>query len=161
MKDADINSITDEVLQICPSDGLKYISKLFVAFSKHLSTNETFLSSRKVLKGRLATASIFPIITQPAAAYHLEFDRLQTAQDTDMWFIADRPHLRKCFEGIVPILAIEPTDVSDISLFLDNLDLKNRLLSRMASGQPQAQGEVARDDASTLALRRKIRFISR
>ncbi|KAM5358865.1 hypothetical protein ACJZ2D_014924 [Fusarium nematophilum] len=160
MKDADLTSISDEVLQICPSDGLKYISKLFTAFSRHLATNEAFISSRKGLKRRLFTTPIFPIITQ-SAAFHLEFDRLQTAQDTDMWFIADRPHLKKCFEGIVPILAIESTDVAEMSLFLDTLELKDRMLSGIASGQPQAHGEVSMDEEFTRTLRRKARFISR
>jgi len=162
LRDADLTCITEEVLKVSNSDGLSYISNLLSAFSQHLSIQQKFLESRISLKKKLFTQAIFPIITtQQTGTSYVEFDELRSAEDTDMWFIADRPHLRKCFLGIAPILAIDAGDVSKMDHLMSTFGLNHRFLSRIATGSPKASEDVRVLDESTRLMRRKVRFISR
>ncbi|KAK9425919.1 putative Heterokaryon incompatibility domain-containing protein [Seiridium unicorne] len=161
LQDADQSCIAEEALKVTHLDGLKYISKLFIAFSQHMSMNENFIDNRARLKSRLLSRPIFPVLGTRESTPYMEFDQLQAAQEADVWFIADRVHLRNCFRGVVPILAIDTADIPRMKHLIRCLNLGNRLLSNIASGAIQTYSPVNCDQKATNIMRSKAPFIAR
>ncbi|KAK9788173.1 putative Heterokaryon incompatibility domain-containing protein [Seiridium cardinale] len=161
LQDADQSCIAEEALKVTHLDGLKYISKLFIAFSQHMSMNEHFIDNRARLKSQLLSRPIFPVLGTRESTPYMEFDQLQAAQEADVWFIADRVHLRNCFRGVVPILAIDTADIPRMKHLIRCLNLGNRLLSNIASGAIQTYSPVNGDQKATNIMRSKAPFIAR
>ena len=78
-----------------------------------------------------------------------DFDELKLALPTSEWYIADRPHLQASFRGKVPLLAISPSTIQDISSFIEVLKLENRLLSRVAKDRAFNKGNPEVHSART------------
>lgn len=151
----------DEAQHIDRGDSLDYISQVFVAISKYMQKEvESAIvpSSPNEAAKILILAPIFPIQFKDSTK---SFDDLKTAMQTEMWFIADREHLRQSFEGLVPLLALNVNTVENIHTLLERLGLKPRLLSQVANGVPKIHGLSIPCPEYTASLRGKSRFISR
>jgi len=79
----------------------------------------------------------------------------------DVWFIADRHHLRRSFEGVIPLLAFSVEDIGQMGLALEMLDVESRLLSKQVREETSVSGHSWRDSLYTRKLRRKVKFIAR
>lgn len=156
LKDAYTKTLTEEVYQITAADDLKYISQLFLALALQLA-KETEALDDEVVKS-FCQRSIFPVKT---ATSQSTFDSLRAAQDSDIWFIADRRHLRQSFEGLLPLLAFTVEDIAEMGDLVKGLGLSHRLLSEAATETPTPEGRLEFDAIYTNSLRRKARFIAR
>ena len=78
----------------------------------------------------------------------------------DIWFIADRHHLRRSFEGVIPLLAFSVEDIGRMGLALKMLDVESRLLSKQVREETSVSGHSWRDSLYTRKLRRKVKFIA-
>jgi hypothetical protein len=155
-----MSTVMDEVLLICPFDGLTYITNLLVTFSRFMSMNTGYFNGRPDRLELLRKRPIFPIRT-PNTGTYLEFESLKAAKEDDLWFIADRTQLRRCFEGTVALLVIETSSLASLQELINLLHLDSRLLSRVVSGVPRLEGNAEVDNELTAEMRRKAPFISR
>jgi hypothetical protein len=151
--DANIKTLVLEARNIIHTDSIERIAQIFVAISKYLDISAT---SESVMV--LRECCIFPVITGKPQS---DFDSLCTAEEREMWFIADRMHLRESFESLVPLLAFNPDIVEKISLLIDALGLEQRVLSKVAKGVSKTEGKVDFHQRSTNLLRGKARCIAR
>ncbi|KAF2396452.1 hypothetical protein EJ06DRAFT_240603 [Trichodelitschia bisporula] len=151
--DANINTLVSEARCIVASDSLEYISQVFIALSKYLELANSDSAVRP-----LVACPIFPVTTGKSNS---EYDSLATAAPDDMWFVADRSHLRDSFELLVPLLAFGIDVVEKIGPLIDSLDMERRMLSKVAKGVSKAHGRVEIDPKYTKSLRQKARFIAR
>jgi len=153
-------TLMEEAGHIEATDSLEYISQVFVAISGHLKTEGeaivTTADNRAVLT--LTQSRIFPIETKKTG---FAFDLLSTARESDMWFIADRWHLRQSFEGLVPLLALDVGFVEKIHTLIQTLRLEGRLLSNVSHGIPKTVGACKLHTQYTISLRAKSRLIAR
>jgi hypothetical protein len=158
---ANWETLREEALNITACDNIEHISQVFVAISSHLKEMDD-VPTASPMSGQsvqdLKQSRIFPVKTQTS---HSTFDRLSTAQEDEMWFIADRLHLRQIFEGRVPLLALNVESVEKIRLLIQKLGLEHRLLSKVAHGIPKIQGTSELHLQYTTSLRRKSRSIAR
>lgn len=139
------------------SDDLEYISEVFKAINKVLEDSGDKRASSTIIEA-FKTAQIFPINT---GISNSAFDYLGTAHDLDMWFIADRPHFKESFEGIVPLLALGADAVTKIQTTIDALGLSGRLLTRLADAVTETSGPTQKHLACTTWLRGKANHIAR
>jgi hypothetical protein len=153
LQDASLQTLVDEAKTIMPVDSKAWIAELFVDISRSLR-----VASDYSVVQPLCNYCIFPIITGNAAA---GFDLLLTARDSDVWFIADRPHLKQSFEGMVPLLAFNIETVEAIKELIELLSLKNRVLSKVAKGVSKPNGQFFLHEEYTKSLRQKSRCIAR
>jgi hypothetical protein len=156
LRDADISTLTKEARQITPFDDLAYIAKLFVAIAVQLpkySPTKKHDSTEDLVSHRM-----FPIKNKTSGR---AFEYLSRGLACDNWYIADREHLRQCFEGLIPLLAFSVEDVERIGELLKHLKFENRLLSSIARGMPKAKGAVELHTQYTACLRTKAKYIAR
>jgi len=106
----------------------------------------------------LTKSRIFPVGTKSLS---VSFDHLKTALESDLWFIADRWHLRQSFEGLVPLLSVDVELVDKISVLIQRTGLEYRLLSKVTSSVPTTKGPIVADLQYTKVLQAKARFIVR
>jgi hypothetical protein len=168
-------TLVEEAKHIEVTDSPKYISQVFVALNKYLEKgHDAFtplplrlkpsnkaLSEAPSLAGGLEAftqAAIFPIQTGDSK---YNFHHLSTCLGREIWFIADRWHLRQSFEGLVPLLALEVESVEKISYLIKRLKFEDRLLSQVAHGVPKIRGLSHPCHQHTLSLREKSRSIAR
>jgi hypothetical protein len=142
-------------------DSLAYISHIFVALNDLLQIttdiNRTAPMETKIVQ-ELLMAAIFPVETKQSKS---TFDHLATADTWNLWFIADRVHLRSSFEGLVPLLALRSEVVETILPLLNKLGLEHRMLSKIVVGVPRTEGQSRLHEDMTAFLRAKSRYISR
>jgi hypothetical protein len=156
LKDANISTLTKEARRIAPFDDLAYIAKLFVAIAVQLPK---YISAKEHDKTEdLINHRIFPIKTKKSGQ---GFEYLSKGLACDNWYIADRDHLRECFEGLIPLLAFGVEDVERIGYLLKHLKFEDRLLSAVARGMPKAKGAVELHTQYTARLRAKAKYIAR
>jgi hypothetical protein len=164
-------TLVEEAKHIEVTDSPEYISQVFVTLNKVLEKeNDVFIASP--LDGQstkkasseapsfeaLTQTAIFPIKTTDS---NYTFHYSSTCFGREVWFIADRWHLKQTFEGLVPLLALEVESVEKISYLIKKLNLTNRLLSKAAHGVPKITGFSQTCPQHTLSLRAKSRSIAR
>ncbi|KAF2679081.1 hypothetical protein K458DRAFT_408347 [Lentithecium fluviatile CBS 122367] len=157
IRNATWRTIIDEAEFLNASDDVGYISEVFKAINECLEENQDPCTKADIVKS-LKDAHIFPI---DAGKSGCVFDYMSTAQDLDMWFIADRWHLKKSFDGLVPLLALSVDIVEKLQLTITTLGLRDRLLSQAAGANAQAIGTTHPHQAFTSSLREKARHIAR
>ena len=138
------------------SDDVEYISEVFKSINNCLEENKDSSMREDIIKS-LKDALIFPI---DAGKSGCVFDYMGTARDADMWFIADRWHLKKSLDGLVPLLALSVDVIEKIQFTIEMLGLSSRLLSRVAGATVQANGSHPHQ-VFTSALRAKVKQIAR
>jgi hypothetical protein len=157
VRNADAVTLVEEMQQIQASDSIEYISELFVALSYHIRIDPDISKSQEI--AHLCTLDIFPVHISNSEGEHVS---LVTSDLQEVWFIADRPHLRQSFSGNIPLLAFGVDTLARIESLLDAVyPLRCRLLSKVASGIPTTQGPIKFLEGYTKSLQAKVRFISR
>ncbi|KAF1995054.1 hypothetical protein P154DRAFT_379511, partial [Amniculicola lignicola CBS 123094] len=152
ISDANINTLVNEAKQINSSDTVEHIAQILIATSKYLELSET-CSSVEALVG----CRIFPIVAKTSS-----FDfRLCTAHPTDLWFIADRPHLKISFEGCVPLLSFGTDILENLQPLFKALGLGGRVLSKAAKGVSKTIGKAEPHPEYTQLIQGKARCIAR
>jgi hypothetical protein len=156
---AEWRTLTNEASKIEAFDCIDYISEIFVSINDQLQGLEeqdhwSSLSMVNVLK----TSKIFPI---DEGRSHGTFDYLSTCQDDATWFTADRPHVKLAFQGLVPLLAFKEETTGKIGPLIGALDWNRRLLSRLAHGISQPDGDMQLNYRYTKSLCPKARYIVR
>lgn len=159
IRTANWKTIMDEAKCMDPSDDIRYISEVFKAINTCLE-GTVYPEARAEIVEHLKDAQIFPIHTGRSGSV---FDYMSSARDLDLWFIADRWHLKKSFEGIdeVPLLALDVDVIEKISLTITLLGLGDRLLSQAAGATAKSSGPTQLHEIFTSSLRAKARHIAR
>lgn len=105
---------------------------------------------------RLKRKTIFPVWAGLARENVLSFRCFH-----DEWWIADRPGLHHCFEGLVPMLAFEVDEIPELGLLISKFDLGARRLSNAVKDKREYAGDLVYDDTLTSEYRGKADFILR
>ena len=156
VKDAGIEVLIEEARAIELSTPLILITDIFKELNK-LVPDEMSAAFALILRAIL-TLQIFPL--DEGGKSVTGFDQLSSATSESEWYIADRPHLRKCFHGQVSLLAFAVEDVGMMERLFIALNLQNKLLSKIAIKTPRTDGEE-RDEAADEVYRSKVEFIGR
>jgi hypothetical protein len=161
----------EEAQHIEVTDSPEHISQVFVTLNRylekeddvpipsHLKAKNPVSEVHSLVEGieALNGNPIFPIKTGDSnRSFHLS-----TSSGNDMWFIADRWHLRQSFEGLVPLLALTVASIEKLSFLIKRLNLEHRLLSKVARGIPKIRGLSKICPQHTFSLRSKSRSIAR
>lgn len=155
---AGVDAIVSEILQVDISDPLSYIIDLFHLLQRSFPDLDEL--GGLGYKPRLLDQSIFPILNGHGALGS-KFDALENGQTEQPWRIADRPHLRKAFEGIIPLLSVPDKSLPTLRPVLECLGLWNRRLSGLAERKLVPGGKVSFLESSTTITRRKVPFLAR
>jgi hypothetical protein len=157
VRNADAFTLVEEMQEIQASDSIKYISELFVALSYHMRIDPDISKSEEI--AYLCTLNIFPVSESNSEG---EYGSLITADLGEVWFIADRPHLRQSFSGNISLLAFDLDTLARMESLLNAVyPLWYRLLSKVARGISNTQGSIKFLESYTRNLQAKARFISR
>ncbi|KAK5659658.1 hypothetical protein OQA88_866 [Cercophora sp. LCS_1] len=156
-RDMDLEVLVSEAETITPATPLSLILDIFKALAKRRQAypNEALNES---LARRLVSRAIFPI---DEGSPETEFDDLCTGTPETEWYIADRPHLRASFQGIVSLLSFSPPDVLSILSIITAIGLGDRLLSKIATPSLVLEGDVQLHQEHTAQFRSKSKFIAR
>jgi hypothetical protein len=149
-------TIITEAKCLQASDDVNYITKVFQELNSYVE--EAYAARKHEIIDALSDANIFPIKNGRSGA---KFDYMSSAQDLDMWFIADRLHLKESFDGLIPLLALEVDVVEKISMLISNLGLSNRLLTIAAGSDIAAEGSTQLHVEFTTSFRAKTHHIAR
>lgn len=156
VKDAGLEVLIEEARAIKPSTPLILISDVFKELSKFVPDTMSAVST--LMLRDILTLQIFPL--DEGGRSVAGFDQLSSATSESEWYVADRPHLQKCFHGQVSLLAFAVEDVAMMERLILALNLQNRLLSKIAIKTPRIDGEQ-RDEAADGVYRSKVEFIGR
>lgn len=156
VKNAEITSMVAEAAGISPNDDLGYIATLLGAISTTLRDDPN--SRRAACLSELTSTKIFPVKFKCPWG---SFDELRSCLQGDVWFIADRPHLRQSFQGLTHLLAFNSQQTHDMFDLLDFLRLGERLLSVAAAGSVDVSGATRKHRAYTHSMRSKAHAIAR
>ncbi|KAF2852960.1 hypothetical protein T440DRAFT_466522 [Plenodomus tracheiphilus IPT5] len=149
-------TIISEAECIHAADDLTYLTEVFRALDALVVEADS--SSRHEIIEALSEAYIFPIDAGRSGA---AFDYMSSARDPNLWFIADRLHLRQSFYGLVPLLALNVDAADKISRLISEIGLRNRLLTQAAGSDAKTEGETQVHAEFTAAFRAKARYIAR
>jgi hypothetical protein len=161
LSNANLKTLIDEAQHVQPFDSLEYIARVFVAINTQLEMNGNATKAGQTgssMPQTFTKACIFPVGTKKSSA---SFDHLRTALGSDVWFIADRHHLRRSFEGLVPLFSLDVELVDKISLLIQRMGLQDRLLSKVTRGIFRTTGFIEAHLQYTKALQAKAKFIAR
>ncbi|PVH69089.1 hypothetical protein DL98DRAFT_626637 [Cadophora sp. DSE1049] len=89
----------------------------------------------------LRAKAFFPIRHRNCQSISEIANDLRNSYDTT-WFVPDRPQLVQSFTGKVPLLAMSPKEVTDISALLTALNLDSRRLSRVTHKREIPSGSL-------------------
>ncbi|KAK0612007.1 hypothetical protein B0T14DRAFT_339770, partial [Immersiella caudata] len=154
VEDETLTTVETELRQVEASDRLESILDLFKAISSYAEQSKGLLHS--TVDTSLKDHEIFPI-TSPSLS--CTFESLRSGLGNEIWFIADRHHLRESFEGVVSLLAFGVNDVARIAPGLRAMGLENRLLSKQVENVTKVKGSSGLHPRYTADLRRRARFI--
>ncbi|PNP54680.1 hypothetical protein THARTR1_04885 [Trichoderma harzianum] len=112
----------------------------------------------ETLANRLLSGKIFPIDEGDAEQ---GFDDLCSGAGDMEWYIADRPHLRDSFRGVVSLLSFSPAEILTIMPLITALGFEDRLLSKRTASNLITRGDVHLHEEHTATFRAKSKFIGR
>jgi len=156
IKNADIDSMVLEAAKISLNDDLGYIALLFGTISTSLRDDP--ISQGTSGLSELASKKIFPVKYKCPWG---RFDELRSCSQGDVWFIADRPHLRQSFQGLTHLLAFSSQQIHGMFDLLNFLRLGERLLSVAAAGSVDVSGATRKHRGYSHSLRSKAHVIAR
>ena len=156
IENADITSMVSEAAKISPGDDLGYIATLLSAISTTLRDDP--ISQKNANLDNLASKKIFPVKYKCPWG---NFDELRSCSQGDVWFIADRPHLRQSFQGLTHLLAFNSQQIHSIFDLLNHLYLGDRFLSVAAAGSVDVSGVTRKHRGYSHSLRSKAHVIAR
>ncbi|KAH7399670.1 hypothetical protein BKA66DRAFT_437202 [Pyrenochaeta sp. MPI-SDFR-AT-0127] len=149
-------TIIGEAECIHASDDLKYITEVFLALDAFIGEADPI--KKHDIIDALSQAYIFPIDAGQSGS---AFDYMSSARDLNMWFIADRLHLKESFDGLVPLLALSVDVIEKIPQLISELDLRSRLLTHAAGSDAKTEGSTQVHTGFTASFREKARYIAR
>jgi hypothetical protein len=154
---ASLATAVAEATRITTDDPLPYIRELF----QHIDSLSRKAAFPRTTLIPLRQCHILPIWTGMPGG---DFDCLSSPAGTNReneWYIADRPYLRDCFEGQIPLLAFDCPDLDKIKNLLEYLDCEGHRLSRLARNQKSgAKGPARFDDEYTAFMQKRAEYIS-
>jgi hypothetical protein len=156
---ADVKVVVEEILKITMTDPVSYITSLYLLLQRSLPNGAEELLDLGLPK-KLSQRSIFPIL-RGKGSLGSDFDDLGKMEADCFWLVADREHLRKCFEGLVPLFSVSKTHFPVIREVLKALDLENRCLSKHVERKVMGDGDPSFLEGFTVLMRKKVRFIAR
>ena len=156
IRNVDILTLVSEVAEISAGDDLTYIADLLGAVSESLRPQKDDEAEAAITQ--LLSKPIFPI---RHGSSQCGFDELLSGSPKDLWFMADRPHLRQSFEGRAPLLAFDSKQMSRVKDLLRFLKLEERYLSRSATGLVDISGTSRKHVGYTDLLRSKAHLVAR
>ncbi|KAK5651417.1 hypothetical protein OQA88_12505 [Cercophora sp. LCS_1] len=156
---ADAQVAIDEILKITMADPVSYITGLYLLLQRSLPSGAEELLDLGLVK-KLRGSRILPIM-RAKGTLGTDFDELGTIDADCFWLAADRRHLQKCFEGLVPLLSVSETRFPVIREVLRALDLEHRCLSRHVERKVMGDGDPRFLEGFTVLMRKKVRYIAR
>ena len=149
-------TVEKELRQVEASDPLDSILDLFKAISNYMGKAHGHIHSS--IDTSLKDHRIFPITS---TVLNWTYESLKSGIGNEIWFIADRHHLRESFDGVVPLLAFGVNEVGQLLPALRLMGLENRLLSRRVEDVTGIPGSSHLHRRYTAYLRRRVKFIVR
>lgn len=152
VKDADIHTITAELLNLNPHEqGVAKVKGLLFALNRFLS-NSTIPKAKMEL---LSVKEMFPIWHEPTIT-ETEFYSAY-----DYFWIPDRKGLSDAFKDRIPLLDLDlwQNELENIRRVLTAFDLDSYLLSNATEEDRVFEGESIYNQGLTDYLRAKVRFI--
>jgi hypothetical protein len=154
---ADFEVLVSEAEDITESTPLPWITNVFKEINRRLHTGKYKAGELHHLF-RLKSLDIFPVNDGSAET---SIGNLRSGTSKTEWYIADRPHLRKSFQDVIPLLAFTVEDILEMMPLITTLNLQSRLLSEAAVSNLITEGEVQYHKEHTKAFREKSKFIAR
>lgn len=151
-KSIDIEVLVSEAEAITQAYPVKLIYKIFSELKRHAPRIGPALAKR------LRAGEIFPTDEGDAET---NFDRLVTGAEDSEWYIADRPHLRDSFRGVVSLLSFPPQDSLRIMPLIEALGLESRLLSRRTTSRIDIGENLRLHNEYTHEFRAKAKVFAR
>ncbi|KAF2178732.1 hypothetical protein K469DRAFT_642268 [Zopfia rhizophila CBS 207.26] len=136
------------------SSTLSDMSQLFCVISSAIKGRKR--TGKYGLRKRLLSMHIFPISRNERDD---EFDYLANFGEDASWFIADREHLRKSFQGKIPLLAFRTEDLDSMNGLLDLFHVKRRKLSNLVQIHTVPRGLANLHSSYTFFLKERVVFI--
>ncbi|KAK1749729.1 hypothetical protein QBC47DRAFT_131160 [Echria macrotheca] len=155
----DVGSILEEIFKISMIDTVPYITGLYLLLQRSLPSGAEELLDLGVVE-KLGERKIFPIL-RGKGTVGSDFDDLGTMKTDSFWLVADRQHLRRCFEGLVPLLSVSENRFPVIREILRVLGLENRCLSKHVVRKVMGDGDPTFLEGFTVLMRKKVRYIAR
>lgn len=156
VKNESLVTVETELRQVEASDPVDYILDLFKAIGDF--TEKAHGRIHHTIDASLKEQRIFPVTSTVLGS---TFESLKAGLGSDVWLIADRHHLRQSFEGVVPLLAFEVSEIGRIASVLSAMGLESRLLSKRVEDVAKIDGNSRLHPRYTAYLRRKAKFIVR
>ncbi|KAH8710041.1 hypothetical protein GQ44DRAFT_814110 [Phaeosphaeriaceae sp. PMI808] len=156
VKDAGLDVLIAEAGAFKPSTPLIFITDVFKELS-NFSSDITSSASSSILH-TIHNLQIFPLDEGGESVNG--FGQVSSATSESEWYIADRPHLKKCFHGQVALLAFTVEDLIMMEKLILALNLQNRLLSKIAIKTPKLDGKE-REETADKVYRDKVQYIRR
>lgn len=155
IRDADVDTLVSELTTVTMSTALRRIIDLLFEIEEAIKNNH-FQTLTSI--GDLLQCQVFPL--DEGSDSTRGFDDLSRATADSEWYVADLPHLRSSFRGVVSLLAVTVDDLKRIPFLCDVLGLKDRYISKIAKGTPIVHGEEI-DSRLTDDFRSKYKFLDR
>ncbi|KIX07808.1 uncharacterized protein Z518_02462 [Rhinocladiella mackenziei CBS 650.93] len=157
VQDAGLETLISEARAITSSALLSRITDIFKELNKILPDSISTEATNAIRS--LLALKIFPL--DEGGDSDAGFDELSSGTTESEWYIADRPHLRQCFQGVVSLLALTVEDVQATRRLIGTLNLQNRLLSEAAKESRKIHGGRARGKETDMVYRGKTKFFDR
>ena len=140
-------------------DDMSHITAVLQEANDYLEKNEKSQTMTELIPVKCFPIKALPAL--PGDGKGREYDRLDSSNSPDPWFIADRPHLYESFRGLAPLMAVSVEDAEGLSELVGVLNLGRLKLSKRVKSIPTTQGIVTADPGLTTSLRSKADFIIR
>lgn len=154
--DASIETIIQETRQFTRLVNLDYIRDVFLELEKCIKDLKDEVPATTAEP--LHTRSIFPVRTISESS---GFSLLRSSNSSTEWFIADSAHLARSFQGRLPLLALDVSDVGRLKRVFKVAKAEMRKLSNVADCTARVIGNEMPWPSYQDALRKKANFILR
>lgn len=153
--DKNLAYLIQKAKAITENDELNYIEDVFAAISGSVESNND--EEKHVYS--LRDHAIFPTRRGFGNMARPSF-KLQTASDSEEWYIPDRPQLAEVFADKLDYLAFSPRTWDIFMPLFGLLKIKYRLLSSSADSIYAPEGERQQNHTYSSLLKNRIRFIT-
>jgi hypothetical protein len=146
---AELPALVQEAQRIDETSDLQHITNVFAAICGCLDPDPQVISPLREL-------AIFPT---RQGLEETGLHKLQTALDSDEWYIPDKPRAAQVFGNKLNFLAIPLTSLSDCNILFELFDIQHRLISVAAQETVLPDGDVQRELQYEKWLKKRIDFV--
>ncbi|KAM0424514.1 hypothetical protein ACHAPT_010228 [Fusarium lateritium] len=143
--------LVQKATRVTPATDPQRILQTFTDISKVLPVTNIKRASHTLKP--LHSEAIFPVEKAKGTKPRL------MALKSQNWFIADRPHLRGAFIGIVELLVYAPRELKAIEELINTLGLNSRKLSIVVKSENRPSGRLKLDNSHTEHFAKRSHFI--